>query len=174
MMKKFILTLFLPLLTAMVFSACGGQAAVESSAETGIDSAADESAAPADAAAAAPSSGTPGTYTDLQDWLANSGDVALISATANHSLASAGITLDITADGNTLIYEYRLPDDSWIRSLSEEELAAAFTPMADSVGMSVDSIFSAFSEQYSLSIDAVRLLCRSQDGTELYRRDFLP
>lgn len=116
----------------------------------------------------------PGVYADLQDWLSRSGDAVLIAATANHSLASTGITLDIAVDGSILIYRFSLPENSWAQGLTNEEFATAFNPTADSMSATVDNVFSTFSKQYGLSLNAVRFLCLAPDGAELYRRDFLP
>lgn len=121
------------------------------------------------------SSGTSsGIYTDLQAWMDSSEDVALTVQSVNQSLASTGITFDLTVDGSILVYKYYLPDDYFADGLAEEDQAAAFDSMVDAGSASVDAILAMFMDKYGLTVDAVRFAYYSKDGTELYSRDVRP
>lgn len=119
------------------------------------------------------SSGTTAvTYADLQEW-ADSEEAAAVIETTNRTLTSTGITFDLAIDGNILIYKYRLPKDSWVSGLSEEEIATTIEPLIDSMASTVDTIFTTFTDEYGLTVDAVRFVYYSAGGTELYSKDFM-
>lgn len=121
------------------------------------------------------SSGTAtGVYADLQDWITSSEDAASTVQSTNQSLASTGITFDLTVDGSILVYQYYLPDGYFKDGLAEEDLASAFDSMVDAGSASVGTIVSVFMDKYGLNIDAVRFAYYSKDGTELYSRDVKP
>lgn len=117
---------------------------------------------------------TSGTYASLQEWMDSSEDAASVIETTNNSLASVGITFNLAVDGNILVYKYYLPDDFWTSGLTEEELTAVFDSMADAGSASLDTLFAMFTDEYGLTVDAVRFAFHSADGTELYSKDFTP
>lgn len=114
-----------------------------------------------------------GAYASLQEW-ADSEEADSVIEITNSSLSSVGITFDLAVDGNLLIYKYYLPDNSWTSDLTEEELTASFDSMTESLAVSVDSIFTTFTDTYGLTVDAVRFIYYSAGGTELYSKDFMP
>ncbi|MCM1193280.1 MAG: DUF4854 domain-containing protein [Butyrivibrio sp.] len=110
-------------------------------------------------------------YADLQDWMASSEDVALTVESTNRSLASSGITFDLSVDGSVLVYKYYLPKNYFSDSLAEEDLTNTFDSMVNAGSASVDAVVSMFMEKYGLKVDAVRFAYYSANGTELYSRD---
>lgn len=116
---------------------------------------------------------TAGIYADLQEW-ADSEEAAAVIETTNRTLTSTGITFDLAIDGNILIYKYRLPNDSWVSGLWEEEITTVFAPLIESMSSTVDTIFTTFANEYGLTIDAIRFVYYSADGKELYSKDFIP
>ena len=114
-----------------------------------------------------------GAYASLQEW-ADSEEAVSVIETTNRTLTSTGITFDLAVDGNLLIYKYYLPDNSWTSDLTEEELTASFDSMTESLAVSVDAIFTTFTDTYGLTVDAVRFVYYSAGGSELYSKDFMP
>ena len=116
---------------------------------------------------------TAGTYADLQEW-ADSEEAEAVIETTNRTLTSTGITFDLAIDGNILIYKYRLPNDSWVSGLSEEEITTTFAPLLESMASTIDTIFTTFTDEYGLTVDAIRFIYYSANGTEIYSKDFIP
>lgn len=87
--------------------------------------------------------------------------------TWNDSVASMGISIDTVADGNTLVFEYHLPDDEAFNAFGESECAS----MADAFlgALETGDFLNAFKQGYGVSLDAVRCAVFKADGTELYR-----
>lgn len=201
-MKKRFLILILSLLLALNTAACGTQSADGSDAvpDTPDGSAADDSGFSQNtsdgsgfgqntsdgsglntpAGSGLDLSGLAGiddsslSFSSLTDWISSSEDAALTVQSTNQSLASTGITFDLTVDGRILVYQYYLPDGYFKDGLAEEDLAAAFDSMVDAGSASVGTIVSVFMDKYGLTVDAVRFAYYSKDGTELYSRDVRP
>lgn len=109
----------------------------------------------------------------LQEWISSAEAAETVEA-INHLLASTGITVSFAMDGNTLIYQYYLPSGHSYSDFTEEERNAAFDAMVDANTDSVRTMFTLFSEEHGLQLDAVRFTFYSSDGTELYSRDITP
>lgn len=120
---------------------------------------------------AASGDNVPGTsdaaYDSLQAWL-ESDDAALTIETTNQILASSGMTLDLSADGNIMVYEYYVSDELGMSSLTQEQLTASFEPVVESQRSSIATLFSSFETEYGLVLDGVRFTFFTEDGTELY------
>lgn len=108
-----------------------------------------------------------GVYDSLQAWM-ESDEAALTIETTNQVLSSAGMTIDLSADGNTFVYEYYVSDDLGMSNLTQEQLSASFEPVVESQRSSIESLFSNFETAYGLVLDGVRFTFFTEDGTELY------
>lgn len=117
---------------------------------------------------------TAGVYADLQEWMDSSEDAALTVRSTNQALASTGITFELAVDGNVLVYRYYLPDAFFADGLAEEEQTAVFDSMIDAGSSSVKTVLAVFMDKYGLSVDAIRFVYCSKDGTELYSQDVMP
>lgn len=115
-----------------------------------------------------------GIYGSLQEWMDSSEDASLTIQSTNQSLAATGITFDLAVEGNTLIYQYCLPDGFFTDGLAEEEQTAAFDSMVDAGSASAETVLAMFAEKYGLTLDAIRFTYYSKDGTVLYSRDVTP
>lgn len=122
------------------------------------DSEADASQAPAE------------TYATLQDWM-ESEEADLTIETTNKILESSGMTIDLSADGNIFVYEYYVSDDLGLSSLTEDQLATAFSPMVEAQQSSIETLFSNFETAYGLTLGGVRFSFYSEEGTLLYSVD---
>lgn len=131
-----------------------------------------------------PGSGLPeGTGGSLQEWL-DSDEAAETLETINNLIAPTGITLSFAMEGNamegnamegnTLIYQYYLPAGLSFDDFTEEEKEATFDAMVDANADSIQTLFTMFEAERGLTLDAVRIIVCSADGTELYRRDVTP
>ena len=114
-------------------------------------------------------SDTEGTYANLQEWI-DSEEAATTVETVNQTIASTGLTFDLAADGNVLIYQYYLPNDKFA-DLTEEQLNTFFDSMVDSNSSTVGSVVDMFANEYGITVDAMRFTFSYEDGTELYRKD---
>lgn len=108
-----------------------------------------------------------GTYDSLQAWM-ESDEATLTVETTNQILSSSGMTIALSADGNTFVYEYYVSDDLGMSSLSEEQLAASFDTVIDSQRTSIETMFITFESAYGITLDGVRFSFFTEDGTELY------
>ena len=111
-----------------------------------------------------------GTYDSLQAWL-DSAEAATTIETINEMLASSGITVDLTADGNTLVYEYYFSDDLGLDSLTEEQLASTLDPIVEEQSSTFASLLDSMESSYGLVLDGVRFSFFTEDGTPLYSSD---
>lgn len=116
------------------------------------------------------SSASSGTYDSLEDWLA-SDEARLIIQSSNNSLASSGMTIDLTADGNVFVYEYYISDDLGVSALSQEQIAAALDPVVESQRASLTSLFDSFESQYGIRLDGIRVVFYTEGGDRLYSAD---
>ncbi len=114
-------------------------------------------------------SDTEGAYANLQEWI-DSEEAATTVETVNQTIASTGLTFDLAADGNVLIYQYYLPNDQFA-DLTEEQLNTFFDSMVDSNSSTVGSVVDMFANEYGITVDAMRFTFSYEDGTELYRKD---
>ena len=153
---------------AFAMTACGGsgngstpasdtQAASESAVETQApaqtDSQAGETAAENDTSAAVDSQESEGQsskdttsfalYSSLEDFV-NSSEMQDQIATQQESLAGSGMSVDITADGDRLVYTFTL-DDSVASTVTPESLeegmeaqASTFESIASTLKLAVD------------------------------------
>jgi len=106
----------------------------------------------------------------LSDWMSSSEKQTTLDLT-NKALESTGMSVDFSADGNTFVYEYYLPDDAVYNSITPEQAAATLGPVVDSNKASVEELFSSFESQYKLTLDGARMVFFKADGTELYSAD---
>lgn len=107
--------------------------------------------------------------TGLDAWM-ESAEAASVIETVNNQLAALGITIDLAADGNVFVYKYYLPDE-FLPSLTAGDGKNFFTTMVNSGSASISSIFTTFEKIYGITIEAVRFIFYSSDGTELYSTD---
>lgn len=85
----------------------------------------------------------------------------------NDSVAAFGITIDTSADGDTLVFEYHLPDQEVYNAFGEDECSQMTGGFLGEL-KTID-FFAAFKSGYGVSLDAVRCAVFKADGTELYR-----
>lgn len=85
----------------------------------------------------------------------------------NDSVASMGMSIDTVADGNTLVFEYHLPDQEAFNALGDAECSVMTDSFLNS--LSSDDFISVFKKEYGVSLDAVRCAIIKADGTEIYR-----
>lgn len=170
-MKKKVLALTMSLMMALSFAACGSQPNEESSSSSEQQSSsAEESSSTEESSSAADASTSDQAYATLQDWM-ESDEAALTIETTNQVIASTGMTLDLSADGNVFVYEYYVSDDLGLSALSEEQLAASLDPVVEANKDSVTTLFDNFESGYGLVLDGVRFTFFTEDGTELYSAD---
>ncbi len=88
----------------------------------------------------------------------------------NDQVAGQGITVETKADGNTLVFEFHLPDEEAFNTASEE-LGAT---MADNfLGVLEASDFlNVFEQGYKIKLDAVRCSVILSNGSELYSGEY--
>ena len=87
--------------------------------------------------------------------------------TWNDQVSSLGISLDTVADGNTLVFEWHLPDNDAFNVLSGDDCASMITPFLDTLEGA--DFIAVFKQSYKVSLDAVRCTVFKGDGTEIYR-----
>ena len=90
---------------------------------------------------------------------------------SNDVLASSGMTVNISADGNVLVYEYYLSDDLGISELPEDQMEASFESTVESQKASITSLFENFESLYGLKLEAIRYSYFTEGGEELYSTD---
>lgn len=112
------------------------------------------------------SSAPAGAYDSLQAWLESDEAVQTIEA-ANDMLASSGMTMNMSADGSILVYEYYVSDALGLSDVPEEDIAASFDASVESQRASIVSMFDSFESQYGLTLDAVRFAYYTEDGSKL-------
>lgn len=88
----------------------------------------------------------------------------------NNQVAGQGITIDTKADGNTLVFEYHLPDNEVFNAMTKDQGAQ----MSDAfLGVLEASDFlSVFEQGYKIKLDAVRCSVILSDGSELYSGEY--
>lgn len=109
-------------------------------------------------------------YDSLQAWVESDEAKAAVQA-SNDALASSGMTVQISADGNVLVYEYYLSDDLGISELPEDQMAASFESTVESQKASITSLFESFETMYGLKLEAIRYSYFTEGGEELYSTD---
>lgn len=87
----------------------------------------------------------------------------------NDEVASTGITVDTVADGNTLVFEYHLPDQEVFNAFGKDECSLMTDGFLGALQDEDVDFFAAFKSGYGISLDAVRCAVFKADGTELYR-----
>lgn len=87
----------------------------------------------------------------------------------NDSVAALGITIDTVADGNTLVFEYHLPDQEAYNAFGDDECSQMTSAFLGT--LSSANFISVFKTGYGVSLDAVRCAVFKADGTELYREE---
>lgn len=160
-MRKKLFALALATTVVLSFAACGSKD--NNSAGNGSSSASG-STAPSSSAAAEPSSQEDDSMT-LADWF-ETDDAAKAKDAMNVAMQGQGMTVDLLADGNMLVYEYHLTDD--IDVPSGDALDAAFGPVIEAYSSQLDSLFSSFDTAYGIKLEGVRFVFVTSDGTELY------
>ena len=109
-------------------------------------------------------------YDSLQAWV-DSEEAAMAIQESNDVLASSGMTVNISADGNVLVYEYYLSDDLGISELPEDQMEASFESTVESQKASITSLFENFESLYGLKLEAIRYSYFTEGGEELYSTD---
>lgn len=87
----------------------------------------------------------------------------------NNEVAAFGITVDTVADGDTLVFEYHLPDQEVYNAFGEAECSQMTGGFLGALQTDTVDFFAAFKSGYGVSLDAVRCAVFKADGTELYR-----
>lgn len=118
------------------------------------------------------SSASSGTNDRLQDWM-DSEEARSIVDSANSVLASSGMIMDLSADGNTFVYEYYISDSLGINSLSQDQIVAALDPVIESQRSNLLALFAGFESDYGIHLDGIRVVFYTEGGTELYSSDIV-
>lgn len=87
--------------------------------------------------------------------------------TWNDQVSSLGITIDTVADGNTLVFEWHLPDNDAFNALSGDDCASMISPFLETLEGA--DFIAVFKQGYKVSLDAVRCTVLNGSGTEIYR-----
>ena len=111
-----------------------------------------------------------GAYDSLQAWV-ESDEAKLAVQQSNDALASSGMTVNISADGNVLVYEYYLSDELGISELPEDQMTASFESTVEAQKASITSLFESFETMYGLKVEAIRYSYFTEGGEELYSTD---
>ncbi|MCM1057622.1 MAG: DUF4854 domain-containing protein [Firmicutes bacterium] len=85
----------------------------------------------------------------------------------NDSVSGYGITITNEADGNTLVFTWHLPADGLYSELDSDTCGV----MSDSFLGTLESsdFLTAFKTGYGVTLDAVRCVFVTSDGSEIYR-----
>lgn len=110
------------------------------------------------------------TYDSLQAWLDSPEAISNIE-TINEVLSSSGMTINLTADGNTLVYEYHISDELGLQNLTEEQLASSLEPVVEGQRSTIASLLDNIESSYGLVLDGVRFAFYAEDGTLFYSSD---
>lgn len=110
------------------------------------------------------------TYDSLQAWLDSPEAISNIE-TINEVLSSSGMTINLTADGNTLVYEYHISDELGLQNLTEEQLASSLDPVVEGQRSTIASLLDNIESSYGLVLDGVRFAFYAEDGALLYSSD---
>ncbi|MBD5461223.1 MAG: DUF4854 domain-containing protein [Lachnospiraceae bacterium] len=113
-----------------------------------------------------------GTYDSLQDWLDSEEARSIVEAT-NSALASSGMVMDLSADGNIFVYEYYISDSLGIDSLSQDQISAVLDPVIEGQRSSLLTLFAGFESDYGIRLDGIRVVFYTESGTELYSTDIV-
>lgn len=117
-----------------------------------------------------------GSYADLQEWM-DSDEAAQMVELTNSMLASSGMTVDFTAEGDTFVYEYYLSDETYqamgMGDFSGDQLQSYIESVVESQRDSLESTFSNFEQNYGITLDAVRVAFYEEDGTFIVSSDIL-
>ena len=117
-----------------------------------------------------------GPYADLQEFM-ESEDAAEMVELTNSLLASSGMTVDFSAEGNTFVYEYYLSDETYeamgMGDYSGDQLQSYIESVIGSQRDSFESIFTTFDATYGITLDAVRVAFYEEDGTYIISSDIL-
>lgn len=112
------------------------------------------------------------TYATLDDWMAGD-EQNLIVSMVNEQLASAGLTIDIYADGNILVMDYTYTEQQDLEGYTQEEIDTVFNEqVAPTFSSMVANMFDSFESEYGLVLDDIRLVFRNADGTQLYSSNY--
>lgn len=115
-----------------------------------------------------------GAYADLQEWM-DSDEAAQMVKLTNSMLASSGMTVDFSAEGDTFVYEYYLSDELYqamgMGNFSGDQLQSYIESVIESQRDSLESNFSYFKQNYGIILDAVRVAFYEEDGTFIASSD---
>lgn len=173
------------------FAACGGNNA--SKTESGASSKAVSSAASqADASSPASSAAAPQDISSAPTSSAVEGDVSSVAAATDgfetvedfinsdimqeqlnsmkESMASSGMDVDITANGNQLIYTFIYQDT---KGVDPETLGSVLGTLTDSMAETFEGIASDLAEAVGADASVV-VTYVAEDGSELYSQEFFP
>lgn len=112
-------------------------------------------------------------FSSLADWL-NSEEADATVAEVNNQLAYSGMTFRLSAEDNTLIYEYYVSDTLGLKELSSEELTLQLSGAVDSQREGLLALFDLFRNEYDITLDAVRLVFFTEDGSEILYSSQIP
>ncbi len=180
-MKNRILILSLSLITAFSITACGsgkdsasqsaGDVSVETSSEA--EKASDEAPASSEVATESSeeaSSEEAEAAMTLEDWI-NTDEAAATADAVNAQLESSGLKVAFTASGDELCMEYTFLEQVDFGNASAEEISASFEEnIAPVLATSAETMAEAFSEQYGIIIEDVRVRIFNADETELFNK----
>ncbi len=111
------------------------------------------------------------SYDNLQAWL-DSEEGALLIEQTDEKLASSVLTAKISADGNTLVYEYYISDEF------ETDKIAAFVTEIDANMESyrtsvMPAMFRSFEMDFGIKLEGIRFVFYTEDGTRVYLKEFV-
>lgn len=118
------------------------------------------------------SSSASGAYGSLQDWIDSEEAQSVIDST-NAALASSGMTIDLSADGNVFVYEYYVSDDLGVKTLSQEQITAVLDPVVEGQRTNLTALFDSFQSEYGIRLDGIRVSFYTEDGDLLYSKDLV-
>lgn len=116
------------------------------------------------------------SYDNLQAWL-DSEEGALLIEQTDEKLASSILTAKISADGNTLVYEYYISYEFETDEEAEDKIAAFVTEIDANMEsyrtFVIPSMFRSFETDFGIKLEGIRFVFYTEDGTQVYLKEFV-
>lgn len=186
MKKKLLTMLFALAMTSTVIAGCGTKSDSDSAKDDKKSEASatkdeattaptdEATTAPSDDATTAPSATTSstGVYKNMEEYISDPTVKASLDQ-AIKSAAGSGMTIDITAEGNTLIYKYtykqQMSSDSVPVETLKQSLETAMNSQKDQMQNFANQIGNVVEETPAI----ISLQYIDADGTPLYEKEFI-
>lgn len=172
-MKKYLIrTLACGLAAACVLAlgACGakndGKAKDGSTSSATVSSAAPASSA-ADSSAAAGGLNASGKYATVEDFV-NSDIMQSQLESMKKTLEGSGASLDITGEGNKLIYTFVYD----MGDMDTDAMKEALQPAMDGMASQFETVASSLKAAVDVDAPVVEVICKAADGTELFSNEY--